>query len=87
MRPLLSNLSSGGATQPGAATPTDIASSNQSQFQPGVSLAHAEREALQVNGPKADTLVREALAGALPDWDLLPPTQFVKRVSRAKTGV
>lgn len=28
---------------------------------------------------------RDALAGAFPDWDLLPPTTFVKRIVRKKT--
>ena len=27
---------------------------------------------------------RDAMAGAFPDWDLLPPTTFVKRIVRKK---
>jgi hypothetical protein len=28
---------------------------------------------------------RDVLAGALPEWDLVPQTQFVKRVKRAES--
>jgi len=32
------------------------------------------------------TAPQDALAGAFPAWDLLPPDAFVKRVTRKKAG-
>jgi len=58
-------------TSSGVATPTD-------QAQRPASTSSATQNG--TNPKSAITVVQDALAGALPAWDLLPAAPFIRRV-------
>ena len=51
------------------------------------SLTKEEEMTVMPSSPLASvSAAPDALAGAFPAWDLLPPDAFIKRVTRKKSG-